>query len=54
MFPEWELDKQWVVRVQQRILESDSLGTSQALQAPANSDAQVMARFGAVSYLKGK
>ncbi|XP_050293698.1 uncharacterized protein LOC126734205 [Anthonomus grandis grandis] len=53
VFPAWQLDKQWINRVFQRILESDSLLSSPALQQDVNTDAQVMARFASVSYLKG-
>ncbi|CAG9772410.1 unnamed protein product [Ceutorhynchus assimilis] len=53
VFPDWQLDKQWVVRVMQNVMEADSLSTSQALQTAVNSDAQVMARFNSISYHKG-
>ncbi|XP_060526993.1 uncharacterized protein LOC132702418 [Cylas formicarius] len=53
VLPEWELDKQFVTRVVQRVLETDSLETSQALQSGAESEAEILARFSQVSYLKG-
>lgn len=53
VYPDWELDKQYVVRVVLPMLETDSVDTAQPLQYPANSDGQVMARFGRVSYFKG-
>ncbi|XP_066149607.1 aminopeptidase N-like [Euwallacea fornicatus] len=53
VYPKWELDKQYVVKVILPMLETDSLLSAEALQHPAESNGQVLSRFSRVSYYKG-
>ncbi|KAJ8960565.1 hypothetical protein NQ318_013854 [Aromia moschata] len=53
VLPEWELDKQFVVRIHQPVLETDAYATAQALQSPASTPAQISNKFSRVSYYKG-
>lgn len=54
VLPDWGLDKQFVVRVHQVVLSSDSYLSSQALQSVASTPSQISNKFGTISYSKGK
>ncbi|XP_044259024.1 uncharacterized protein LOC123007677 [Tribolium madens] len=51
--PTWELDKQFVVECLHKVLASDSSATSKALSSPVSSPAEILTRFGGISYNKG-
>ncbi|KAJ8972201.1 hypothetical protein NQ314_000290, partial [Rhamnusium bicolor] len=54
VLPDWELDKQFVIVTQQPILQTDSYLTSQPLQSPASTPADISNKFGSITYSKGK
>lgn len=48
------MKKQFVVVVMQAIMETDSYLTAQALQSDASTPSEISAKFGTISYSKGK
>ncbi|KAJ8921490.1 hypothetical protein NQ315_003108 [Exocentrus adspersus] len=53
VLPDWQLDKQFVVRVHQPVLTSDSYLTAQPLQSVASTPTEISNKFGTISYSKG-
>ncbi|KAJ8921488.1 hypothetical protein NQ315_003106 [Exocentrus adspersus] len=53
IFPDWELDKQFLIDKMHPVLQSDALETTQALQSDCYTPAEVTARFNTISYNKG-
>nr|ADK11707.1 aminopeptidase N [Gastrophysa viridula] len=53
VFPEWELDKQYVIEVVQSALRFDVLEGIAALQSDVSSASEASAKFNTISYHKG-
>lgn len=48
------MSKQFVIVAMQPIMETDSYLTAQALQSDASTPSEISAKFGTISYSKGK
>ncbi|KAJ8973356.1 hypothetical protein NQ317_001400 [Molorchus minor] len=53
VFPEWELDKQFVLEVMHTVLDSDELENTQAIQSDCYTPTEIGNKFGDISYNKG-
>ncbi|KAJ8960559.1 hypothetical protein NQ318_013848 [Aromia moschata] len=53
VFPEWELDKQFVIEKLHSVLDADESSNAQALQSECSTPTEIGAKFGDISYDKG-
>lgn len=53
VYPEWEMESQFIVAQLQSIFASDALDSSEAMTSAASSPTQISNKFSSISYAKG-